>query len=99
MPPDALDIGFAEVRFHEVARPDGGVPVIAQLLVGEIDNIRHPRHLRRAVPAEPATEQALNRPLVRMELDEVEPAAQGQVDECDRPVGGVHRSDDVQIVR
>lgn len=36
---------------------------------------------------------------LRLELEEREAPPQGEVDECERPVRGVHRADDVEIVR
>ena len=43
------------------------------------------------------TEHALDGIVVRVELDEVEAAAQGEVHHRDGAVGGVHRPDDVQV--
>ena len=96
--PDAFNIGLFEVRLHEVAGPDGGVPVLPQQLVGPLHHVGNPLHIRRLLQ-EITAQQPPDGVVVRVELHKVEAAPQGQVHQSDGPVGGVHRSDYVEVAR
>ena len=94
--PDDLDPFLVQVGVHEVARTDGGVPLV-QLLVGPIHHLGHPRHLG-LVLAEPSGQQTLHWRLVGEEGREVETPPQSRIDQSDRPIGGVHRPDDPKVL-
>ena len=97
MLPDAFYSIIVKVGFHEVTGTDSSVPV-AQFLVCPVDNIGHPIHFWNIV-RQPAKEQTFDRFFVGMKIDEVEPAAKGQVHQSNGPVCGVHRTDNVQVAR
>ena len=85
------------LRVEEVAGPDRRGAVIQQV-IGPVDDIADPGELG-VVVRQPAVEQPVDRRLIGEQVHEVEATPQGSVHEGDRPVGGVHRADDPQVLR
>src|SRR6266508_1215423 len=96
--PDLSEELLRESLTHEVTRTDLEVAPEPgpDLRVQAIDDARDVRHLR-CVVLEPSGEQPFQWLLVREQGDEVEPPSQGGVDQADRPVRRVHRSEDQQV--
>ena len=95
---DARELDAQHVRIHSGEDETAAIGALAER-IGDVDDIRHPCKLGGALLGQPVAEQILDRRIVGVELLEVEPAAQCQVHQRDRAVGGVHRSDDVEVLR
>ena len=95
MLPDQVDPLLVQVRAQEVAGADGGVAVL-QEAVGALDGVRQPQQAG-VVALQVALQEAGHGGLVREEGDEVEAPPEGQVDQGDGAVGGVHGAHDEQV--
>jgi hypothetical protein len=93
--PDHANPFLVEARVEEVAGPDRRM-AIAELLVGTVDHIGHPLHVR-SVALEPSAQESLDRRLVGEEGNEMKPPPQCQIDQGDRAVGRVHGADHPEI--
>jgi len=84
-----------DLLLHQVRRADRRVGIVESL----VQLIEQPCGFRRQVMlGQPACEQALDGWEARVQFDEHEPAAHRSVDPRDRPVGGVHRADQEQVL-
>ena len=87
---------LVDLFLHQVRGADRRVGILKPL----VQLIEQARGIQgQVVLGQPAREQTLDRRDARVQLDEREPAPHRGVDPRDRPVGGVHRADQEQVLR
>src|SRR3546814_4744094 len=94
------EVGLAELEVTPADRSDPTIDAAQQLDRERTNGARFPLcPWRGELGVDRSSELVGQRLVVRRNINDGEPAAEGRVQRCDAPVGGVHRRHDPQIRR